>query len=396
MPAARLRAARVRAAVTTLCVAGPLALAAAPASASISAPAGFAVTPFAAGNATTNKPDDIARLGRHIFVSWQNGVGPKGEPGPSGATSTVIEYDDAGHVVNQWAPTGRVDGIAADPAAHAIYATANEDGNSTFYVIDPNAAPGAQLRHLTYNDPQGTMTGGSDAVSVDRRGQVYISMSNPSMPGASAVALAQVDSPSGQVTLAPTFPDNMAGVADGNHPGATTTLALTDPDSNAIVPGSSPRFANDFVLDSQGDGQLVFAPAGFNASTPAGQLTQLTLSVPGSTGQPVVDDVRWAAHDGGSMYVVDQGAGIVYRITGPFAAGQAFASQPTDPSNPPLQSDVVGVNLNDGTESAFATGFNSPKGLLYVTPSEDRRDHGSGGQGGGEQSGGQGGGRPER
>jgi hypothetical protein len=33
----------------------------------------------------------LVRLGRHIFVAWQNGVGPMGEPGPHGATSTVTE-----------------------------------------------------------------------------------------------------------------------------------------------------------------------------------------------------------------------------------------------------------------------------------------------------------------
>jgi hypothetical protein len=102
-------------------------------------------------------------------------------------------------------------------------------------------------------------------------------MSNPSRPDASAVALARVDSPAlGRVTLSKTFADNTAGVSDGNHPGSTTTLALT----------------------------------------------QLSLSVPGSTGQPVVDDVRWARHDGGALYVVDQDAGIVYRITGSFKAGR--------------------------------------------------------------------------
>jgi hypothetical protein len=106
-----------------------------------------------------------------------------------------------------------------------VYATVNEDGNSSFCVIDPNAAPSSQLRHLTYNDPSGAMTGGSDAVSVDRRGDVYISMSNPSRPDASAVALARVDSPAlGRVTLSKTFADNPAGVSDGNHPGSTTTL----------------------------------------------------------------------------------------------------------------------------------------------------------------------------
>ena len=140
------------------------------------------------------------------------------------------------------------------------------------------------------------------------------------------------------------------------------------------------------MLDSQGDGKLVFAPMGFSSTTPSDQLTELSLSVPGAAGQPVLDDVRWASHDDGVLYIVDQGAGVVFRVSGPFRAGSAFGSQPTDPSNPPLRSDVINVNLSDGTESAFVTGLSSPKGLLYVGPRDgaahrgrdDRRDDGEG------------------
>jgi hypothetical protein len=359
-------------AIGALSVACWLAAGAGSAFAAVSVPPGFTVSTFAAGSGATNLPDDIVRLDGKIFVGYQNGVGPMGQPGPGGiTTSTVIEYDDAGNVINQWTPTGRIDGLGADPIKHLVYATANEDGNSTFYVIDPNGAAGSQLRNLTYSDPTGAISGGTDAVSVDPYGNIYISASNPALANSNAVALATIDSPSvGQVALTKTFADNLAGVANGSG-GGTTTLALTDPDSNAIVPAASPRFANSFMLDSQGDGQLVFAPLGFSSTTPASSYTQLTLSVPGQSTHPVLDDVRWAREDGGALYVIDQGSGIIYKITGPFQAGQAFGSQPTDPSNPPLQSDVVNVNLQNGTESAFATGFNSPKGLLYVSPLDD-------------------------
>lgn len=338
--------------------------------ASVTVAPGFSVSQFAAGSGATNKPDDIVRLDGKIFVDFQNGIGPHGEPGPGGiTTSTVIEYDGAGNVINQWTPTGRIDGLGADPFKHLIYATANEDGNSSFYVIDPNAVAASQMRHLVYSDPTGAISGGTDAVSVDPYGNVYISASNPAGAGSNAVARATIDSPTvGQVAVTKTFADNLAGVTNGNG-GGPATLALTDPDSNAIVPSTSPRFGNSFMLDSQGDGQLVFAPLGFSASTPASAFTQLTLSAPNQTTHPVLDDVRWASEDGGQLFVVDQGSGAIYRITGPFQAGQSFGSQPTDPSNPPLQSDVVNVDLENGTESAFATGFNSPKGLLYVSPS---------------------------
>ncbi|HEV3127764.1 MAG TPA: hypothetical protein VGY32_02205, partial [Solirubrobacteraceae bacterium] len=247
-----------RATVAAISAAGGLAVATGSASAALpNVPPGFSVKQFAVGSSTTSKPDDIVRLDGHLFVAWQNGVGPQGEPGPNGTTSTVIEYDDAGHVLNQLAPTGRVDGLGADRAKHVVYLTVNEDANSSFYVLDPGAPAGSQLRHLTYNDPGGAISGGTDAVSVDPRGNVYLSASNPAAVDSNAVALAKVDSPSvGQVTVSKTFADNSGPVRDGNHPGSTTTLALTDPDSNALVPEASPRFAHDFVLDSQGDGKL--------------------------------------------------------------------------------------------------------------------------------------------
>ena len=335
---------------------------------------GFTITQFAAGAGALNKPDDIARLDGSIFVNFQNGVGPQGEPGPGGiTTSTVVQYSDAGQMLNQWQLTGRIDGIAGDPVRHLIYATANEDANSSFYVIDPSAPAASQLRHLSYHDPSGIITGGTDAISVDPYGNILISASNPGAPSATAVFGAMLDSPSaGQVQVTPTFADNLAGVTNGNS-GGTEALALTDPDSNAIVPPASPRFAGQVALDAQGDGQLVFAPLPLGASPPPGSLTELTLSAVGAPASPhpVLDDVRWARSDGGLMYVVDQGANAIYKISGAFVAGQAYGSQPTDPSTPPLQSDVVHVNLSNGAETAFATGFTSPKGLLYVSPFDD-------------------------
>jgi hypothetical protein len=184
------------------------------------------------------------------------------------------------------------------------------------------------------------------------------------------VLKATIDSPAiGQVAVSKTFADNTAAVNDGNNPGATTTLSLSDPDSNTIVPAASPRFANQFMLGSQGDGQLIFGTLPLGTPTAASTLTQLTLSVagaPSGTPNPTLDDVRWAPDDDGVLYVVDQKGNAIYKITGPFEAGQAFGSQPTDPSNPLLQGDVVNVNLWSGSLTPFATGFVSPKGLLFV------------------------------
>ena len=44
----------------------------------------------------------------------------------------------------------------------------------------------------------------------------------------------------------------------GRREGRRVKLALTDPDSNELVPASAHRFAGDFMLTSQGDKEQIF------------------------------------------------------------------------------------------------------------------------------------------
>jgi len=58
--------------------------AAAVAAGSPTVPSGFSISTLAAGG-SLSKPDDITQLGNHLFVSFQNGVGAKGEQLPAAA-----------------------------------------------------------------------------------------------------------------------------------------------------------------------------------------------------------------------------------------------------------------------------------------------------------------------
>ncbi|MBF6556886.1 MAG: hypothetical protein IVW52_12060 [Acidimicrobiales bacterium] len=69
---------------------------------------GLSLAPGLAGHTLTmpgpsKGPDDISGfIGSNLFVGYQNGVGPNGEPSPSGGTnSTIIEYRQDGTVVAQ-------------------------------------------------------------------------------------------------------------------------------------------------------------------------------------------------------------------------------------------------------------------------------------------------------
>jgi hypothetical protein len=274
----------------------------------------------------------------------------------------------------------------------------DEDGNTSLYTIKPSAPTGSQVKHYTYSPAPdsgatgGVLTGGgSDAVSV-RDGQIYISASAPSASNATAVFAVRLDRHAGVAYLSPTFADN--ATATDATTGNSVTLALTDPDSNANVPASSPRFAGQFALVSQADQQIIFARGlgwggdgwgGNGSGSP--QLTRLGLTYGGMSAG--VDDVRWAAQDGGTMLVVDNKANTIYSITGPFQAGQAFAGLDTVGSTTNT-TELDTIDLSTGALSPFATGFSTVKGLLWLPGgaqgdgSGDRHgdggDSGSGGQ----------------
>jgi hypothetical protein len=164
-------------------------------------------------------------------------------------------------------------------------------------------------------------------------------------------------------SLTPTFADNAS--ATDAVTGQTVTLALTDPDSNAVVPEASPRFGGQFVLDGQGDQQLVFA-RGLGSSVPA--LTRLSLTHGGQ--RAGVDDIRWATDCSGTLIVVDNGTGTVYAVSGPFAAGEAFASLDTIGSAAQT-TELDTINLSTGALTPFLTGLTKSKGLLWLPAGAD-------------------------
>jgi len=131
-----------------------------------------------------------------------------------------------------------------------------------------------------------------------------------------------------------------------------------------VVPSSSPKFGGDFMLNSQGDLQLIFS----NAS---GQNLQvLKLSKP-------VDDTAVATSAGGTLYTTDAGADTVDAITGSFKPGTAYTavapcnanSAPTVcPTPPTYPANTLGtVDLTTGAVGTVAiSGPVTPKGLVFV------------------------------
>jgi hypothetical protein len=101
----------------------------------------------------------------------------------------------------------------------------------------------------------------------------------------------------------------------GSSHGQTTKLALTDPDSNEVVPSYASRFEGDFMLTSQGDKQQVFVSAA-ESSRQRLSLLNLTQSV---------DDTAWPSTSGGRLYSTDATDDAVDVITGSFHRGTPMA-----------------------------------------------------------------------
>jgi hypothetical protein len=340
----------------------PIAAAATPAVAPapnlvVSPPTGLSLLPGVTSHALVDnapaitKPDDIGTMNGDVYVGYQNGVGPKGEPSPSGGTtSTIVEYRMDGSIVQTWTVTGKCDGLTADPATNRVLLTVNEDGNTSMYVIHPTAVPGSQVVHLTYSPDLATVAGagGTDGIIV-QNGNVYTTGSAPTTTAPPAIYQIAIDETAGTAGLTGIMNDNAAATG----PNGPVTLALTDPDSANVVPASSPAYGGDIMFSSQGDSQLLFI---HNPGAPGQTIAQLPVGTQ-------VNDVEWATASTGTLYVTDNKANNVYAIDSTFPVGTVFVSAPSDSG---VAGFVGTLDLTTGNITPIATGFGSPQGLVFA------------------------------
>ena len=241
----------------------------------------------------------------------------------------MVELTPSGKAVAQWDIVGKADGVTADPDTGTVIATVNEDANSSLYAITPG--PGGGVQHYAYNEPL-PHNGGTDAISV-WNGRLYISASapgttgmlpapQPTFPAVYAVTLDAADS---VATVSPLFYDeDPAVVANVGTPqsGRVVNLALTDPDSNEIVPPDGPRFAGDFMLTSQGDQQQIFV------SPQDHRLSVVNLS-------QSVDDTAWPDQGHGTLFATDSTYDAIVAVTGDFPDGPVVAATPCGANSAP-------------------------------------------------------------
>ena len=275
-------------------------------------------------------PDDITYLGGHIFVGFQNGVGPQGQASTTGnKDSTIVEFNLEGKNVKQWDVVGKCDGLTADPER-----TGDRDGQrgrefeplpdrpererGPLPLQRPPGFPrwDGRDRDLPRDDPDQRLRS-----RHDRRGRPAADLPGR-LPGRarSATDVATVH--------ALFYDEDSATVAnrDSAQFGQSVSLALTDPDSNEDVPYYARRFAGDFMLTSQGDMQQIFV---HDAGTPRQRLSVLNLS-------DSVDDTAWPSDRHGAIFTTDNSNDTINEIRGPFDPGQVFvADTPCDANDAP-------------------------------------------------------------
>jgi hypothetical protein len=137
--------------------------------------------------------------------------------------------------------------------------------------------------------------------------------------------------------------------------GKTVNLALTDPDSNEVVPWTAPVYAGDFMLASQADRELIFCnPAGGHQSLTAPHLSN------------AVDDSVWATRRHGALYVTDGTDDTVDVVSGGFTVGQMYSSvTPCDAANAPATCPAPGFPDNNLATTGMRTGMLTP---VMLTP----------------------------
>jgi hypothetical protein len=320
-----------------------------------------------------SSPDDIAVLGHDIYTTFQNGVGPQGQPSSDGNTdSTIVEFTLSGQVVHQWDLHGKCDGITSDTGENLLIATVNEDAHSSIYTITPGAPAAEQVLHYGY-DIRLPHNGGTDAISIwdglillsaSAPGTIGKAAPQPTYPAAYSVTF---DRATLVATVTPLFYDEAeATVANtGKDYGKDVKLALTDPDSNEDVPPSGPRFANDFMVTSQGDKEQIFY-------APGGKLAVLRLS-------QSVDDTAWARSSHGLLLGANTAGATIDVVTGPFPPESVFvAVTPCDADNAPATCPAPGFPPNYLGQLNPWTGIITkvdvqgptfgPQGMVFIGP----------------------------
>ena len=297
---------------------------------------------FAVAPSGSSSPDSITHgTDGSIWIEYGNGASSTGQ----GGTSTIVQYDRLGDVLNTYDLSGLVDGLKVDPATGDVWALHNQDANSTLSLIDPTTNQMSAL--LTYDGSYqygAASSRGYDDVAFDER-KVFLSYTNPANPGDAVVQqLLNGNSPFGTLQtrdilrLGDTGTNLLTG--ETNQP-----LPVTDPDSLKTLPDGS------LILTGEGDKAFTLI---HDPGTTWQSASFITL--PSGTASP--DDAIMPTASSGTFYVSAGTDNDVVKasVTG-LNTNDLYAS---------IGSNVDEIDLTTGAVTPLITGVNGAHGLLFV------------------------------
>jgi hypothetical protein len=328
---------------------------------------GYNLSVFVVAPATTMHPDSIIQVGTTVLIGYQM-TGDVKDGSVPGLTNQVVQYDlttNVPTVLTTYIVPGHVDGLM-EKSSTEVWAMANEDGNPELTVI--NLTTGALKTYQPTVNPTAHGGGFDDMQLIN--GVVYVSASNPAVPGVAPTVVSLTLNPNGTTfDVAPVLVGNAQALditpSIGGSPNPTfntmVALSLTDPDSEATDP------SGNLVLDSQADGKLVFIK---NIGTATQSASVLSLTLFNDKDGPItpVDDTRFVpATPGptGQLYMLfTDASNTTYRLRSSFVAGTAYSCG---------QGQVMMLDLTTGHLTPVAVSIGNaaaladPHGMLFVT-----------------------------
>jgi hypothetical protein len=179
--------------------------------------------------------------------------------------------------------------------------------------------------------------------------------------------MVRLDAKAKVATVYPLYSDEATATAiNSPDAGKPVTLGLTDPDSSEVVPAHAPAFAGDYMLNSQGDQELIFGKFTWRGQ----RLSVLSIS-------QSVDDSAWPTSKQGALYTTDSTADTLDMITGSFTPGTVYtAVTPCNANAAPATCPGGGfgpnylgtINLKTGevTPLTLSGAPLQPKGLIFA------------------------------
>lgn len=297
----------------------------------------YHVSVFAKASSAYSNPDSITRDGNSVFVAYQNHTA---KDGTDTKTSTVVQYDLAGHVIKTFDVAGHNDGLKVDPSTHLVWAMSNEDASPKLTTID--VGTGAKKEYTFSKTAHG---GGFDDI-VFMGGKTYLSASNPTLKGTINAAPAVVTATlgAGTVQTTPVLMGNAA--AKDALTGATVAINAVDPDSMFVDP------AGDLTLDNQGGTALI----SIHNPGPGQTVKQLTVGTQ-------VDDTVYPTSSTGRLLVSDTKGGVIYAISGALDPATPLTATPSDSG---VNGFVGTIDTKTGFITPVVIGLKSPHGMEYV------------------------------